>query len=132
MNTEEIIKAAFDLGNAIAQSEEMIDLRNQQAELMGKKEAYDLIMRYQDTKTKIDNKLMDGLLVTKQEEAHLDILEQQISNHPDIQILLAAQEKLENLMQAVYFAINQAVTGSCSSGDGCSSGCDSCGGSCPM
>ena len=126
MNTEEIIKVAFELGNAIAQSEEMISLKNQQAELMDKKEAYDLIMRYQDVKTSMDHKLMDGLLVTQQEEAHLDILEQQVSNHPDIQILLAAQEKLENLMQAVYFAINQAVTG------GCSSGCDSCGGSCQM
>lgn len=126
MNTEEIIKVAFELGNAIAQSEEMINLRNQQTELMDKKEAYDLIMRYQDAKTKLDHKLMDGLLVTQQEEAHLDILEQQVSNHPDIQILLAAQEKLENLMQAVYFAINQAVTGTCSSG------CDTCGGSCSM
>ncbi|HBQ26392.1 MAG TPA: hypothetical protein DD791_08370 [Syntrophomonas sp.] len=126
MNTEDIIKAAFELGSAIAQSEEMINLKNQQTELMGKKEAYDLIMRYQDAKTKMDNKLMDGLLVTQQEEAHLDILEQQITSHSDIQILLAAQEKLENLMQAVYYAINQAVTG------GCSSGCDSCGGSCQM
>jgi cell fate (sporulation/competence/biofilm development) regulator YlbF (YheA/YmcA/DUF963 family) len=126
LNTEDIIKAAFELGSAIAQSEEMINLKNQQTELMGKKEAYDLIMRYQDAKTKMDNKLMDGLLVTQQEEAHLDILEQQITSHSDIQILLAAQEKLENLMQAVYYAINQAVTG------GCSSGCDSCGGSCQM
>jgi cell fate (sporulation/competence/biofilm development) regulator YlbF (YheA/YmcA/DUF963 family) len=126
LNTEDIIKAAFELGTAIAESEEMIELRNQQTELMNKKEAYDLIMRYQDARTKMDNKLMDGLLVTQQEEAHLDIMEQQISNHPDIQVLLAAQEKLENLMQAVYFAINQAVTGSCTSD------CDSCGGSCPM
>ncbi len=126
MSTEEIIKVAFELGSAIAQSEEMINLKNQQTELMGKKDAYDLIMRYQDAKTQMDHKLMDGLLVTQQEEAHLDILEQQISNNPDIQILLAAQEKLENLMQAVYFAINQAVTGDCSSG------CDSCGGSCHM
>lgn len=126
MSTEEIIKVAFELGSAIAQSEEMINLKNQQAELMGKKDAYDLIMRYQDAKTQMDHKLMDGLLVTQQEEAHLDILEQQINNNSDIQILLAAQEKLENLMQAVYFAINQAVTGSCSAG------CDSCGGSCQM
>ncbi len=126
MNTEEIIKVAFELGNAIAQSEEMINLKNQQTELMNKKEAYDLIMRYQDAKTKIERKLMDGLMVTQPEEAHLNILEQQITNNSDIQILMAAQEKLENLMQAVYFAINQAAAGSCSSG------CDSCGGSCPM
>lgn len=126
MNTEDIIKIAFELGNAIAQSEEMTNLKTQQAELMGKKEAYELIMRYQEAKTKIDHKLMDGLIVTQQEENHLDIMEQQISTHPDIQNLLAVQEQLENLMQAVYFAINQAVSGDCSSG------CDSCGGNCHM
>jgi len=126
LNTEEIIKIAFELGNAIAQSAEMINLKNQQAGLMGKKEAYELIMRYQEAKTQIDHKLMDGLMVTQQEENHLDIMEQQISSHPDIQNLLAAQEQLENLMQAVYFAINQAVSGDCSSG------CDSCGGHCQM
>ena len=127
MNTEEIIKIAFELGNAIAQSDEMIELKNQQTELMGKKEAYDLIMRYQEAKTKMDHKMMDGLMVTQQEENHLNIMEQQINSHPDIQTLLKTQEKLENLMQAVYFAINQAV-----SGDSCSSGCDSCGGQCQM
>lgn len=126
MNTEEIINIAFELGNAIAQSEEMTNLKNQQAELMGKKEAYELIMRYQEAKTQVDHKLMDGLIVTQQEENHLNIMEQQISNHPDIQNLLDAQEQLENLMQAVYFAINQAVSGDCSSD------CESCGGNCQM
>lgn len=127
MSTEEIIKIAFELGNAIGESEEMTNLKMQQAELMGKKEAYDLIMRYQEAKTKVDHKLMDGLVVTPQEENHLNIMEQQISSHPDIQTLLTAQEQMENLMQAVYFAINQAVSG----GD-CSCGCDSCGGNCQM
>lgn len=128
MKTEEIIQIAFELGNAIAQSDEMIKLKNQQVELMGKKDAYDLIMRYQEAKTKIDHKMMDGLMVTQQEENHLKIMEQQINSHPDIQNLLAVQEELENLMQAVYFAINQAV-----SGDSCSSGsCESCGGNCQM
>lgn len=126
MNTEGIIKIAFELGNAIAQSDEMVNLKNQQADLMSKKEAYELIMRYQEAKTQIDHKMMDGITVTQQEENHLDIMEQQISTHPDIQNLLAAQEQLENLMQAVYFAINQAVSGDCTSD------CDSCGGHCHM
>ncbi len=126
MNSEEIIKIAFELGNAIAQSAEMINLKNQQTGLMGKKEAYELIMRYQEAKTQVDHKMMDGIIVTPQEENHLDIMEQQISSHPDIQNLLAAQEQLEKLMQAVYFTMNQAISGDCSSG------CDSCGGNCQM
>jgi cell fate (sporulation/competence/biofilm development) regulator YlbF (YheA/YmcA/DUF963 family) len=126
LNTEGIIKIAFELGNAIAQSNEMINLKNQQADLMSKKEAYELIMRYQEAKTRMQHKMMDGIAVTQQEENHLDIMEQQISANPDIQNLLAAQEQLENLMQAVYFAINQGASGDCSSD------CSSCGGGCHM
>lgn len=127
MNTEEIIKIAFELGNGIAQSAEMINLKNQQAEFTDKKEAYELAMRYQETKAQIDHKMADGITVTPEEKNHLNIIGQQIKNQPDIQNLLAAQEQVENLMQAVFFAINQAISGDCSSG--C---CDSCGGNCPM
>ncbi|MGI5911797.1 MAG: YlbF family regulator [Syntrophomonadaceae bacterium] len=129
MNSEEIIKIASELGNAIAQSDEITYLKDQQAKIMGKKDAYEMIMRYQEVKTKIDHKLMDGLMVTQQEENHLKILQQQLSNNPDIQVLFAAQEKLDKLMQAVYFAINQAINDG--SSPGCKSCCDdSCGGNC--
>jgi len=124
LTTEEIIKIAFDLGNAINESDEVNNLRLQQVEVMKKKEAYDLIMSYQDAKDKLEHKLMDGLMITEQEENHLKELEQQLNDHPDIQSLLKAQEKVDNLMQAVYFAINQAISGSCGGG------CDSCGSSC--
>lgn len=129
MNSEEIIKIASELGNAIAQSDEITYLKDQQAKIMGKKDAYEMIMRYQEVKTKIDHKLMDGLMVTQQEENHLKILQQQLSNNPDIQVLFAAQEKLDKLMQAVYFALNQAINDG--SSPGCKSCCDdSCGGNC--
>jgi cell fate (sporulation/competence/biofilm development) regulator YlbF (YheA/YmcA/DUF963 family) len=129
LNSEEIIKIASELGNAIAQSDEITYLKDQQAKIMGKKDAYEMIMRYQEVKTKIDHKLMDGLMVTQQEENHLKILQQQLSNNPDIQVLFAAQEKLDKLMQAVYFAINQAINDG--SSPGCKSCCDdSCGGNC--
>ncbi|HHW61564.1 MAG TPA: YlbF family regulator [Syntrophomonadaceae bacterium] len=126
MTTDTIIKLAFELGSAIAQSEEITQLRDTQVRVSQNKEAYDLIMRFQEAHTQTENKLMDGLPITKAEESHLSILEQQLNSNPMIQELMKAQDKFDSLMQGVYFAMNQAITG----GNDCSSGCSSCGETC--
>ncbi|MDD2510364.1 MAG: YlbF family regulator [Syntrophomonas sp.] len=126
MTSEEIIKMAFELGNAVAQSEEIEGLKASQARVTQDHIAYDLIMSYQDAKSKMENKLQDGLSIGQAEQANLKNLEQELKSNSIINELMAAQEKFDNLMQAVYFAMNQALSG------GCSSGCDSCGGSCNM
>jgi cell fate (sporulation/competence/biofilm development) regulator YlbF (YheA/YmcA/DUF963 family) len=126
MTTEEIIKMAFELGNAIAQSKEIDALREMQIKLSDDADAYGLIMRYQEAQTQMENKLQDGLVVTPAEESNIEIMEQEINNNLLIQELIQVQEKFDSLMQGVYFAMNQAISGS----DSCSSGCDSCGGGC--
>lgn len=126
MTNEEIIKLAFELGNAIAQSEEIDNLKAMQVKLTDDQDAYSLIMRYQDAQTKMENKIQDGLSVTAGEENLIDIMEQQINANPLIQELIQVQEKFDNLMQGVYFAMNQAISG----GGSCEAGCESCGGSC--
>lgn len=126
MTTEEIIKMAFELGNAIAQSKEIEELKIMQDKLSEDADAYGLIMRYQEAQTQMENKLQEGMNLTDAEENHIEIMEQEINNNPLIQELIQVQEKFDNLMQGVYFAMNQAISGN----DGCSSGCDSCGGGC--
>lgn len=129
MNTDDIIKLAFELGSAVANSNEIDNLKAKQAAVTQDKEAYDLIMRYQDTRNKVDNKNNgggSGLILGKSDEDLLSILEQQINNNALIQELMDAQQKFDSLMQGVYFAMNQAISG----GGGCSGGCDSCGSSC--
>jgi len=127
MTTEEIIKMAFELGNAIAQSNEIDELKIMQGKLSEDTDAYGLIMRYQEAQTQMENKLQEGMNVTDAEENHIAIMEQEINNNTLIQELIQVQEKFDNLMQSVYFALNQAISDS----DSCSSGCcDSCGGGC--
>lgn len=128
MTTEEIIKKAFELGNSIANSEEIMALKDIQQKLTQDQTAYDLIMRYQDARMKLENKRSSGLIIPKTEEDHIAILEQQLTNNALIKEMMIAQERFDNLMQAVYFALNQAIAGS----DECSSGCSSCGGGCGM
>ncbi len=125
MNTDEIIKMAFELGSAISQSAEIDALKAMQVRLGEDPEASELIMRYQEARDKADHKLKDGLLVTPNEENHLEVLQQQLSSNPIVQELIQVQEKFNNLMQGVYFALNQAI-----SEQECSSDCSSCGGSC--
>ena len=128
MTNEEIIRLAFELVSAVAESDEVDRLKALQMKLTQDSNAYDLLMKYQDAKSKLDNKFQDGLLVTKAEEDHLNILEQQLTANSVINELVQAQESFDNLMQGVYFAMNQAISGS---GGGCSSDCcDSCGGGC--
>lgn len=124
MTNDEIIKMAFELGNAVAESDEIGKMKDAQQNVTADPKAYELIMNFQDAKTKAENKLRDGLQLSKIEEDHLNILEQQLNSNSIIGELMAAQEKFDNLMQAVYFAMNQALSG------GCSAGCDSCGGGC--
>lgn len=128
MTTEEIIRKAFELGNSIASSEEIMALKDIQQKLNEDQAAYDLIMRYQDARMKLENKRNSGLIIPKTEEDHIAILEQQLANNDLIKEMMIAQEKFDNLMQAVYFALNQAIAGA----DDCSSGCSSCGGGCGM
>jgi cell fate (sporulation/competence/biofilm development) regulator YlbF (YheA/YmcA/DUF963 family) len=127
LTTEEIIRLAFELGNAVAESDEVDRLKALQMKLVQDSNAYDLLIKYQDAKSQLEHKFQDGLLVTKAEEDHLNILEQQLTANSTINELIQAQEKFDNLMQAVYFAMNQAISGS---GSCSTDSCDSCGGGC--
>ncbi|MGE5544437.1 MAG: hypothetical protein ACM3UW_05625 [Bacillota bacterium] len=53
-------------------------------------------------------------------------MEEAMYNNPLIKGLFDAQEKFNNLMNGVYFALDQAIHGN----PGCGGGCDTCGGSC--
>lgn len=130
MTLEEIIRMAHELGEAIAQSEVIDGIEAAQNRLMMDKDAYDLLMRYQDARMKLQHKIEDGMNIDPVEENHFDILEQQLKVNDVVKDLMEAQEKLDNLMQAVYFSINQALSGG-SCGDSCGdSDCSSCGGGC--
>lgn len=123
--SEDIIRLAMELGNALAQTDEIEQLKNMQTVLNEDTSSYDLIVRYQEARMKLEEQKNQGKIISKTDEDHLQILEDQLAGNETIQQLMDAQERFDNLMQAVYYAINQALIG-----DQCSSGCDSCGGGC--
>lgn len=126
MTSEQIINMAFELGEALAQSDEIEQLKNMQASITEDSRAYDLIVSYQNLKLKMDDQVDQGKIISKSDEDHLQILEDELASNETIQQLMTAQEKFDNLMQAVYYAINHAIVGE----NSCASGCDSCGCDC--
>lgn len=126
MDGEHIIKLAFELGEALAQSDEIEQLKNMQANITEDNRAYDLIVSYQNIKNKLDDQINEGKIISKTDEDHLQILEDELASNEIIQQLMMAQERFDNMMQAVYYAINSAIIAD----DDCSSGCDSCGCDC--
>ncbi|MGE5396907.1 MAG: YlbF family regulator [Chitinophagales bacterium] len=127
MNRDDILKMAFQLGESIGECEEMQLFQESQANVIKDAEAYGLIMRYQETKMKFTEQVRQGDMLTEEQEKELDGIENEMQNHPLVGNMLMAQEKVNNLMNAVYFSINQALQGpsSCSSGS-----CEGCGGGC--
>ncbi|MEQ8199872.1 MAG: YlbF family regulator [Syntrophomonadaceae bacterium] len=124
MSTDKIIQIAMELGNAIALSEQVQALRGTQTQVLDDPQASQLLGTYQEARAQLENKLRDGLQIVPAEEERLETLHEQLNSHPLIQELMTAQEGFNNLMESVFFIINQAVSGECSSD------CSTCGGSC--
>lgn len=124
MTTDEIIRMAFDLGTAVFESEEMSELQASQTKITQNKEAYGLIMEFQEAQGKIET----GGPATPEQENQMKDLQQKLDDNGFVQELIKTQEKFDSLMQGIYFAMNQAISGS---SGGCSEdGCSTCGGHC--
>ncbi|MGE5416954.1 MAG: YlbF family regulator [Acidobacteriota bacterium] len=126
MTRDEIIRKAFELGATIADSEEMQVFRQMQAEVMKDAEAYSLVQRYQEAREQAAEMMEQEVIIPIEDEEYLSHLEEELQNNPIVKDLLVAQDSVTNLLNAVYFAIDQAVNGPSCEGEDCSS----CGGSC--
>jgi len=127
MEKEQILTKAFELGAAIARSEEMGILQTIQDRVSSDAGASGLIMNYQDTMQQMENKRKDGLDILPAEISHLENLQHELTGNPLVSELIQVQQNFNNLMEGVYFAINQAING-----ESCSSDCSSCQGGCSM
>jgi cell fate (sporulation/competence/biofilm development) regulator YlbF (YheA/YmcA/DUF963 family) len=124
---DEILEMAFALGKAIAETAEMEALREMQIRLNNDKEASGLVQAYQEARSQLENKRQDGLEILPGEVNHLQLLHQELNGNKLVAELIQIQESINNLMQGVYFSINQSMAG-----EECASDCESCGGSCSM
>lgn len=126
MDRAEIISMAFHLGSTISECEEFENFQASQAEVMKDADAVALLQKFQEARTKAVEQMEAGKELSQEEQDYLQELEDSMYTNPLVKGLVDAQEKFNNLMSGVYFAIDQAINGS----SGCGGGCDSCGSSC--
>lgn len=126
MDRAEIISMAFHLGTTISECEEYQSFQDCQSQVMRDADAVALLQKFQDARTKAVEKMEAGQEIPEEEQNYLHELEEAMYNNPLIKGLVDAQEKFNNLMNGVYFALDQAING----GSGCGGGCDTCGGDC--
>lgn len=122
MTNEQILAMATELGASIAKSEEMAAVKELQTRMEADAETTSLLQRYQETRTKLENKMRDGVAILSNEEKHMDLLQQQLNINPKVQEMVKVQADLNVLMQRVYMAINQTMYE-----EPCSSDCGNCG-----
>jgi len=126
MDRAEIISMAFHLGTTISECEEFQSFQESQSRVMKDADAVALLQKFQEARTKAVEKMEAGQEIPDEEQKYLHELEESMYNNPLIKGLFDAQEKFTNLMNGVYFALDQAINGS----SGCGGGCDTCGESC--
>lgn len=125
MNRDEIIKMAIALGHLISESDEMVAFIKAQEQVISDLDAYTLVSEYQGVRNKAAEVIECGADVSAEDQASLEKLEEQLNENKLVQNLIQTQQTVDNLLNAVYFAINQAL--SLNGGDCESGGCSSCG-----
>ncbi len=132
MTNDDIIKMAFDLGTAVHNSDAMRDLQAIQQKITADQNTYAMIMRFQEAQGKLEMQYNEGKPIAPEQEEYVKGLEEELNTLPIVKELMDIQGKFDSLMQSIYFAMNQSISGqsesSCSSG-GCSTcgcGCEGC------
>lgn len=126
MNQDQIIRMAWELGNSIAGCREWQEVMRTRDNVRQDPEAWDLLLEYQEIRGMILEKEKRGENLTELDDLQLKSTEEGLKSNTLILQMIEAQEKFDNLMRAVYFTLNQGISGQ----TGCGGGCSSCGGGC--
>lgn len=126
MEKEAIISLAFALGQHISESDELTNFKAKQAEVMQDSEAFRLLKEFDEARSAAIQKMESDEQLSEEEQQKLTQLENAMFANDNLSSLFSLQEKFNNMMTAVYYAIDQAVNG----GSGCGGECGSCGSGC--
>jgi len=126
VNQDQVIRMAWELGISIAGCQEWQDVMKTRENVRQDPEAWDLLLEYQEARGKIMEKEQRGEEPTEQDNVQLRTVEDGLRNNPLVVQMMQAQERFDNLMRAVYFMVNQGISGQ----TGCSGGCSTCSSGC--
>ncbi len=124
-----IMDKARELGELLAQSDELVVLKAAETTMVNDAEAQIIVQEFRETRDNLLAKQEAHEDLTPAEEARVKEVEGKMENNPAIRAYLTAQDRLEQLLNRVHATINQSMVGG--EDDGCSpDSCSSCSGGC--
>ncbi|MCL2337735.1 MAG: YlbF family regulator [Firmicutes bacterium] len=123
-----IIEKAYELGQEIALSKELNDMKEAEMALMSDEMAQKIVLEFNEKQRNFMAMQQQGQELTESQKAEVKDLEERMLDNPLIYSFFQAQQGFEKVLEEVNNIISQAISGgehSCS--DDC---CSSCGGGC--
>ncbi|MHB1125503.1 MAG: YlbF family regulator [Bacillota bacterium] len=104
-----VIEKAHELGNAMADSEELTALKNAEAAMEGDTEASKLLREYKRISEELLSFKHSGREPDPQLMEKLEAVQGQMEAHPLIKAHREAQLKFNNLVEGINFILNRAT-----------------------
>lgn len=123
-----VLAKAKELAEAITECPEILELRDAEIAMGKDPGAQEIIAEFQEKQREFQETMARGEELTADQEAARDALEEKMENNEFIRRYFEAQQKLENLLQAVNMVVSRAISGEDVSE--CGPGCSSCGTGC--
>ncbi|MDA8213010.1 MAG: YlbF family regulator [Clostridia bacterium] len=120
-----VLNKAKELAEAITECPELLALRDAEIAMGKDPGAQEIIAEFQEKQREFQEAVAGGKELTTEQEAARDALEEKMENNEFIRGYFEAQQKLENLLQAVNMVVGRAISGEDVSE--CGPGCSSCG-----
>lgn len=127
-----ILEKAYALGQEIATSKELRDMKEAEQALMGDKEAQKIIQEFNEKQKRFMNMQQQGLELSQIQKDEVKDLEQRMLDNPLIYNFFQAQQGFEKVLEEINGIISKAIAGDNACGDAscsddCCSTCSSCG-----
>lgn len=126
-----ILEKAYELGQEIATSKELQDMKEAEQALMGNEEAQKIIQEFNEKQKRFMAMQQQGLELSQVQKDEVKDLEKRMLDNPLIYEFFKAQQGFEKVLEQINEIISKAIAGenaSCgdSCNDDCCSGCSSC------
>ncbi|KKM13070.1 hypothetical protein SY88_00480 [Clostridiales bacterium PH28_bin88] len=119
-----VIDKAHDLGDALANSTELLALRKAESELASDQASHRMWVEHEKARRSWEMARRLGQEISPQELERLAKLEEELAGNPQVQAYVEAQNRFANLVQSVSFILRRSI------GEEGLGGCSSCGITC--
>lgn len=123
-----ILEKAYELGQEIAASKELQEMKEAEQNMMKNPEAQKIIQEFNEKQKNYMMLQQQGQPLTESQKQEVQNMEKQMLDNPLIHTFFQSQQSFEKVLEQINNIISQAITGqSPSCNDDC---CTTCGGGC--